>query len=40
MRFRRYPEYKESDVEWIGEIPKHWVAKKFGSCIESLVPVQ
>ena len=21
---RRYPEYKESGVEWIGEIPKHW----------------
>ena len=25
---RHYPEYKESGVEWIGEIPKHWVAKK------------
>ena len=23
-RFRRYPEYKESGVEWIGEIPGHW----------------
>jgi len=23
-RFRRYPEYKESGVEWIGEIPAHW----------------
>ena len=23
-RFRRYPEYKESGVEWIGEIPRHW----------------
>ena len=21
---KRYPEYKESGVEWIGEIPKHW----------------
>ena len=21
---RPYPEYKESGVEWIGEIPKHW----------------
>ena len=21
---RRYPEYKESGVEWIGEIPSHW----------------
>ena len=21
---RRYPEYKDSGVEWIGEIPRHW----------------
>ena len=27
MRFGRYPEYKESDVEWIGEIPTHWETK-------------
>ena len=26
---RRYPEYKESDVEWIGKIPKHWEMKKI-----------
>ena len=29
-RFRRYPEYKESGVEWIGEIPAHWESKKLG----------
>ena len=23
-RFRRYPEYKDSGVEWLGEIPKDW----------------
>ena len=23
-RFRRYPEYKESGVSWIGEIPSNW----------------
>ena len=23
-RFRRYPEHKESGVEWVGEIPRHW----------------
>ena len=28
-RFRRYPEYKESGVEWIGEIPKHWKIRKI-----------
>ena len=21
---KRYPEYKESDAEWIGEMPSHW----------------
>ena len=26
---KRYPEYKESGVEFIGDIPKHWVAKKL-----------
>ena len=25
----RYPEYKESRVEWIGEIPAHWEIKKL-----------
>ena len=24
-----YPEMKDSDVEWIGEIPKHWKVSKF-----------
>ena len=37
-RFRHYPEYKESGVEWIGEIPKHW--RKSRLKYESLVPVQ
>ena len=25
----RYPKYKDSGVEWIGEIPEHWVVKKL-----------
>lgn len=24
MSFPRYPEYKDSGVEWLGEVPKHW----------------
>ncbi len=35
---RRYPEYKASGVEWIGEIPSHW--RKSRLKYESLVPVQ
>ena len=34
----RYPAYKESGVEWIGEIPHHW--KKSRLKYESLAPVQ
>jgi type I restriction enzyme, S subunit len=25
----RYPEYKESGIEWIGEIPEHWEVKRI-----------
>ena len=25
MSFTRYPEYKDSGVEWLGEVPGHWV---------------
>ena len=35
---RCYPEYKDSSVEWIGEIPRHWKKSRFK--YESLVPVQ
>ena len=24
MSFPRYPSYKDSGVEWLGEVPKHW----------------
>ena len=27
---KRYPKYKESGVEFIGEIPAHWEARKLG----------
>ncbi len=26
-RFKPYPEYKDSGVEWLGEIPAHWAVK-------------
>ena len=26
---KRYPEYKDTGIEWIGEIPKHWEIKKL-----------
>jgi type I restriction enzyme S subunit len=27
----RYPEYKDSEIEWLGEIPAHWETKKLKS---------
>lgn len=30
MSFPRYPEYKESGVEWLGEVPGHWEVKRIG----------
>jgi len=28
-RWKRYPAYKDSGVEWLGKIPEHWGAKKI-----------
>ncbi len=28
MSFPRYPEYKDSGVEWLGKVPKHWSVKQ------------
>ena len=27
--FRRYPEYRDSGVEWLGEIPAHWGVRRL-----------
>jgi len=28
MSFPRYPEYKDSGVEWLGQVPGHWEVRK------------
>ncbi len=28
-KWKRYPAYKDSGVEWLGEIPAHWEAKRL-----------
>jgi len=30
MSLPRYEQYKESGVEWLGEVPEHWVVKRLG----------
>ena len=29
-QFRVYPEYQDSGVEWLGEVPSHWKLKRVG----------
>jgi type I restriction enzyme S subunit len=31
MKLERYEKYKDSGIEWIGEIPEHWRATRIGS---------
>lgn len=28
MSFPRYPKYKPSGVEWLGDVPEHWDSSK------------
>lgn len=30
MSFPRYPKYKDSGVEWLGQVPEHWGVKRIG----------
>ncbi len=30
MQTKPYPKYKTSGVEWLGDVPAHWGAKRFG----------
>jgi type I restriction enzyme, S subunit len=41
MSFPKYPAYKDSGVEWLGEVPEHWSISplKFSaSCNDSVLP--
>ena len=29
MQFKQYPSYKNSGVEWLGDVPEHWNLKRF-----------
>jgi type I restriction enzyme S subunit len=34
MSFPRYPKYKRSGVEWLGEVPEHWEATRLKNLFE------
>lgn len=35
IAIEKYPVYKDSGVEWLGEIPEHWKIRRIKSVIES-----
>lgn len=35
MSFPKYPAYKDSGVQWLGEVPKHWHVDRFKASITS-----
>ncbi|WP_035166725.1 restriction endonuclease subunit S [Caloramator sp. ALD01] len=36
MRYKRYEKYKDSGIEWIGEVPEHWEVNKLKKSVISL----
>ena len=36
MKFRPYPEYKKSGMQWLGDIPVHWELRRLSSCISEM----
>lgn len=36
MSYPAYPEYKDSGIEWLGEVPAHWEVKRLGDLVEFL----
>ena len=36
MSFLKYPEYKNSGVDWLGAIPAHWEVGSFRRLIDSV----
>jgi type I restriction enzyme S subunit len=34
MSFPRYPKYKDSGVEWLGEVPEHWAVERIRTLFE------
>ncbi|PNT90336.1 restriction endonuclease subunit S [Clostridium thermosuccinogenes] len=39
-KFKKYERYKDSGVEWIGEIPEHWDITKLGYRARMIVPMR
>ena len=40
MTSPRYPKYKDSGVQWLGQIPAHWRVSRLGFECQTLVPMR
>lgn len=40
MSFPKYPKYKDSGVEWLGDVPEHWDVSRLGFECDTLVPMR
>lgn len=36
-KYKAYPEYKDSGVEWLGAVPEHWVIGRYKFCTNRIV---
>ena len=36
-RYQTYPEYKDSEVKWFGEVPSHWNVAGFKKYLQSII---
>ncbi len=34
LKYKKYPQYKDSGVEWLGEIPEGWEVEKLGTILK------
>lgn len=39
MKLRAYPRYKDSGLEWLGEVPKHWEVKRLMHLTDQARPI-
>ncbi len=37
MKYKKYPSYKDSGVEWLGDIPSHWNTKRLKNVIRASI---
>lgn len=40
MKWKPYPANKDSGIEWLGEIPKHWIKIRLGYESKMIVPMR